>query len=164
MAQLEDLKNNRTPFKEKPLPQAHFLERHFIHPKASWDEAARIVAGMFPRDTRAERPKPWYRLLAGTHWPGQVPPGNGPFYVPEWVFADESLDALKARFKKEGFKEAVAHVVVLPMDGEYLAAAMRAAEQNAWNVNPRTYRAYLYPTLGSKKRVLRRYNVERLRM
>src|SRR5690606_37883327 len=100
-------------------------------------------------DTRPERPKPWYGLLSQTHWPGRIPPGNRPFYVPEWALEvlgrDGRVDeagsaALIKAVKAAGFRPAVAHVCYLPETSEYLAAAMRLVETHAWTVNPITYR------------------------
>lgn len=148
--------------RETPLPQAHFVERHLIV-SGSWETGCRKLAEAFPRETRPERPANWYRLLAGTHWPGRIPPGNGPFYMPEWAFTEEEYGERVRALKTAGFREVVAHVVVLPTNGEYLGAALRAAGSYRWNANPYTYRAYLYPKLPKgKAKDLRDYNTERL--
>jgi hypothetical protein len=150
------------PITVRPIAQAHFVERHWVQPKLDWAAAAQKLAEVFARDTRAERPAPWYAHLAGTHWPGSAPPGNAPFYVPEWVFDDDDVAARAKALKAAGFREVIAHVVILPGNGEYLATAMRAAGDLSWNVNPRTYRCYIYPTLpkgGATK--LRAYNTKR---
>jgi hypothetical protein len=174
MQTLDSLLKKRSDFAESPLPQAHFLERQLAHPSAEWAEGARMLREALPKETRIERPHPWYQLLLATHAPGKVIPGNGPFFVPDWVFSVEEREEKEAALKSAGFKETFAHVVFLPSDGEYLASAMRAAlidpyegaapRFHPWNANPRTYRAYLYPRLsGLAKRPLRDFTVERAR-
>lgn len=150
----------------KPLVRAHFVEEHWIHPKLPWEQAARELVQLFPRDTRPERPRAWYRRLAGTHWPGQIPPGNGPFYVPEWTIEDnEAGDAIRETLKKAGFRKAEAHALYLPQNSEQLVVAMRAADQHPWTANPLTGRAYIYPRLRrTPDRELRPYNVDRWRL
>lgn len=151
---------------EDPIPEAHFVEEHWIHPKFRWADAAQELTRLFPRDARPERPRPWYRRLAGTHWPGQIPPGNGPFYIPVWALEDgKESDTVTATLKKAGFRRVTAHVVYLPQNSEYLAAAMRAAGKRPWTANPITARAYIYPKLRSTPdKKLRDYNVERWRI
>ena len=181
MPTLVELIRGSLDIKEKPIPEAHWVEKHYIHPKLSWDEASQLLARTFPRETRKERPSGWYLLLHGTHWPGCVPPGNGPFYIPEWVVEEawrkhatqtdmpprseeqeRAREAMEAQLKKVGFEEVVAHVVMLPQDGEYLHAAMRAARDRAWNVDPFMYRAYIYPSLSKfAKQSLRPFNTTR---
>jgi hypothetical protein len=174
MATLAHLAKKTKEFSVSPLPQAHFLERHLFHPSSSWEDGCRALRDIFPKDTRAERAKSWYRVLVPTHGPGRVIPGNGPFYVPEWALPGEDCSEMIKALKAAGFKEAVAHVVYLPSDSEYLAAAMRAALKDhepqrnpsfhAWNANPLTYRAYIYPQLHSlARKPLRAFNVERFR-
>jgi hypothetical protein len=143
----------------KPLPEAHWVEYHWILPRGSWEGGVAALAKAMPRDARPQRPAPWYRLLARTHWPGRVPPGNGPFYVPDWAVDGPAMeDALKG----SGFQRVVAHVVVLPPDAEYLTSAMRAAGSHAWNADPLLYRGYIYPSLKALARQpLRDYNAER---
>lgn len=181
MPTLAELIRGSPDIKEKPIPEAHWLEKHFVHPKLSWEEASRLVVQSFPRETRKERPAGWYLHLYGTHWPGCVPPGNGPFYIPEWVVEEAwnkhaiqrnspprpeeqaiAQEAMEAQLKRAGFKVAIAHVVMLPQDGEYLHAAMRVARDRAWNVDPFLYRAYVYPSLSRfAKSGLRPFNTSR---
>lgn len=173
MPPLGFIRRGKREFPERPLIQAHFQEVHYVDTARSWDDAASRLVAAFPMDTRPERPKDWYRLLAGTHWPGQVPPGNGPFYVPGWSLGsfdkrgrpDEAAeDRLIKALKGAGLKEVVAHGYYLPETSEYLAAAMRMVGNSAWTVNPRTYRLYLYPSLRSwAKKPLRAFNTERWR-
>lgn len=162
------------PIKETALPQAHSLERHLVHPKLSWEEGVAKLREVFPKDARPERPAKWYRRLSGNHWPGQVPPGNGPFYVPQWAFDGPDWARVSKALSKEGFKEVVAHVVHIPADGEYLHATMRAAGIHApdgghpWNLDATTsglgYLAFLYPNIpgfNRKKMPLRPFTIER---
>lgn len=157
---LSDIPTSKTP--PQPIDEAHFVETHWAHPKLSWAEACEKVAQLFPRETRPERPRKWFGLLAGTHWPGQLPPGNGPYYIPAWAFKDEDEEKRIAEILKDaGFKEMDAHVVYLRQNSEYLADAMRAAGDRTWTANPITARAYIYPDLRKPpEKDLRDYNVE----
>ena len=169
------LKGGDEVFKPQLLTGAHFMEHQQIHPSLDWAGAAALLQRTFPRETRLERPQSWYRTLAATHWPatergpGPVPPGNGPFYVPDWVFQDLAEDEqkrLQAGLKAAGFKPVVAHVGYLPENNDYLVAAMRLAGKHRWTVNPTTYRVYVYPSLGiarPKRYPLRDYTTERWR-
>lgn len=150
------------PIEETPLMRAHFVERHMVHTELSWEQATQKMSDIFPRDARLERPADWYRRLIGTHWPQQVPPGNGPFYLPEWTFPEDKWAEYHEQLEEAGFEEAIAHVVMLPHNNEYLAAIMRAAQEHPWTANPITYRGYIYPELKKlRDRELRSYNVER---
>lgn len=161
MPSLKDLQKNTKEFKETIIDPAHFLEHQWVNTKLDWPSGSLLLKKLFPRETKVERPQVWYKHLRGTHWPKEVPPGNGPFYIPEWVFEPEELEKYTQVLKKNGFKQIEAHVVVLPDTGEYLVKAMRAAGDFQWNVNPRTYRAYIYPRFGTKKKELRNYTTER---
>lgn len=138
-----------------------------VHPRLAWAAGTELLRKTFRDDTRPDSPAPWYELLEGTHWPDQVPPGNGPFYVPLWVIHDPQSGegkALLARLRSAGLKEAVAHVACLPENNDYLATAQRVAAPYAWNVNPILYRCYLYPSLGARwKRPRRHFNTVRWR-
>lgn len=150
------------PIEEEPILSAHFVERHLVLKEQTWQEAAKHLTNLFPRDTRPERPAEWYRLLAGTHWPKQVPPGNAPFYLPEWAFPENKWPSYREQLEEGGFEEAIAHVVLLPHNNEYLATTMRAADDRAWTANPITYRGYIYPSLKKMAdNPLRDFNVER---
>jgi signal recognition particle subunit SEC65 len=143
----------------KPISGAHWVETHWVLPKGSWAEGAQKLVAAMPMDARPERPAHWYSLLSRTHWVGRVPPGNGPFYVPEWAVESQEMEA---SLRKAGFRPVSAHVAVLPPDGEYLVTAMRTAGKVAWNVDPLLYRVYVYPTeKGLAGKELRDYNTER---
>lgn len=167
MKSLEDLLQNRSPSTIKPIPEAHFAEKHFLWKKGSWGDGAVALASAFPKETRREHPAPWYASIQATHGPGRVPPGNAPYYIPTWLVSEaddpEGWKAWTAVLKKAGFTETPAHVVYLPDRRDYLVRAMRVAGTRAWTANPLTYRLYVYPTLGaSVKFPLREYNVPRL--
>lgn len=159
MPSVFDILKSRNPFPESPIPSAHYLEWQWVLPNVSWEEGVLRLQKLFPRDARTERPADWYKRIRNTHWPRKVPPGNGPFYVPEWAVEDE--DMAKA-LEKGGFKKVVAHVCILPPDGEYLIWAMRVARDRTWNVDPIIYRLYIYPKLKRRGRDdLRDYNTKR---
>lgn len=147
----------------KPLPEAHFVEDHWVHTKLPWNAATQELTKLFPRDARPDRPRAWYARLAGTHFPGQLPPGNGPFYIPAWTLEDgREGEQIIETLKKAGYKRIEAHVVYLPHNAEYLAVAMRAAGRHPWTANPITARAYIYPQLRRvPDKKLRPFNVER---
>lgn len=156
MPTLREALRKSSSFKEKPIFEAHWLEHHWIYPSGDWTEGARALVAAFPKDTRPERPAKWYHLLRHTHWPDRVPPGNGPFYIPEWVLETEEMeDVLKAA----NFRKVVAHVAILPFDSEYLVTAMRIAKDRAWNADPILFRVYVYPKERKfAKTPLREYN------
>ena len=156
---LTDLLAGKQTRPTKPHREAHFVEEHFVHPKLSWDEAAKAVQSAFPKKARLDRPTEWYRMLVETHWPGRVLPGNGPFYLPAWLWDDDDLDAVEKALKGEGFIRVEAHVKYLPPSGEYLSTIMRAAEDLPWNANPITFRGYIYTERKIKKGELRPFNV-----
>lgn len=143
-----------------PVLGAHFVERHWVLEDEDWATGAERLRELFPRDTEPERPAEWYRILAGTHWPGQLPPGNGPFYLPRWVFGEEEREHKVETLEGAGFEKQVAHVAYLPQNGEYLVHAMRVADDRLWTADPIAYRVYLYPDLGGEAE-LRKWNVER---
>lgn len=150
---------------EPPIPEAHFTELHWVNLRVPWAQAAQELVSLFPRDTRPDRPREWYACLRGTHWPRCIPPGNGPFYLPEWAFSKEELERVIPTLKSAGYKQAVAHVVYLPQNAEQLVFAMRAAGNRPWTANPITARAYIYPKLRkTPDRGLRMFNVERWRI
>lgn len=155
-------------FPQERLPQAHHLEKQFVHPRLSWDRGTALLRTLFPEETGDGAAAGWYELLWATHWPGRVTPGNGPFYVPSWAL-DEISDAkarraVRAQLQKAGFREKTVHAVWLPHSALYLRAAMRAAGTLAWNVDPVLYRCYLYPHLGTVyRKKLRPYNTPRWR-
>lgn len=157
-------RRGRSEFADTPLPQAHALVRHFVRPGLSWLEGAAAMRACLPAETNPDLPAPWYRAIAATHGPGMVPPGTGPFYLPEWV-ADPSPDespvgrnagrrrgeTIDARLRRAGFRLVVAHVVVLRPNADYLAAAKRMALRYPWTVHPQLYWVYLYPSLRATR-------------
>ena len=149
-----------------PLPVAHFVETHWVNLKLPWAEAARELIRLLPRHARPERPLPWYGRLAGTHWPGQIPPGNGPFYIPEWTLEGEKeAEIILSVLKKAGYRKVDAHVAYLPHNAEQLVVAMRDAGKHPWTANPITARVYIYPQLRrTPDKELRPHNVERWRI
>lgn len=147
-------------------PEAHFPDVHWIHPKLSWEEGTQSLITLFPKDARRERPRPWYEAIRLTHWPRQVPPGNGPFYVPEWclgVDSPEEATRLTTVLKGAGFRSMTVPIAMLPPTSEYLLAAMRITHGRfAWNVDPILYQVAWYPALGGlAKSPLRPYTTDR---
>jgi hypothetical protein len=165
MPLLAELLKNKKDIPTSPLAQTHFVERHFVLPKGSWADGVALLARHFPKEARPERPAAWYQQLAETHWPGRVPPGNGPFYLPEWLLEgapEAQQQAWVKRLGAAGFKPVIAHVAYLPENTEYLVRAMQVAGEHPWTVNPRTYRVYLYPTLTQlRKAPLRPFTTTR---
>ena len=166
MRSLEDILNNRSPRVIKPITEAHFTEMHYLWKKGSWDDGAAALTQAFPKEARTERAAPWYQSIMDTHGPGQIMPGNAPYYVPSWLISEvdepEIWKTWTAALKKAGFVETPAHVAFLPYRADYLVRAMQIAKSRAWTANPRTYRLYVYPTLGeSVKFPLRTYTVQR---
>lgn len=147
---------------DPPIPQAHFTEFHWVNLRSPWAQAAQGLVSLFPRDTRPDRPREWYSCLWGTHWPGCIPPGNGPFYLPEWAFSEDELARMVPILKSAGYKQVVAHVLFLPQNNEQLVAAMRAAGKHPWTADPIRSRAYIYPKLrNTPDKQLREFNVDR---
>lgn len=158
---LVGVRKGQSEFRERLLPQAHFLERQFVHPTLSWDKGCETLAvydGLYDLS-----------LLATTHTAGQSPPGNGPFYVPDWALASsaESETGDIARdivngLKRLGFRSVVAHAIVLSETNDYLVDAMRVAQTFPWNVDPLLYRCYLYPGMTARwRQPLRQYTTTR---
>lgn len=147
------------------LPEkAHFSEKQWIHPDLTWKEGTAALKTLFPRDARPERPKEWYRLLQETHWAGQVTPGNGPFYVPDWAIMAEEYEAaenIRNILKGANFKDKEVPLALLPANSEYLHVAMRVVETHRWNVDPMLYRVYWYPWLKTTKSALRNFSTHR---
>src|SRR5580704_224084 len=161
-------RKGRAEFREHPLPQAHFLERQLVHPKISWEQGSELLATYCAPGTA------WSNaleldLLSATHTSGQCPPGNGPFYLPEWSLVESGAEdtsevyrEMVARLTRLGFRSVVTHVIVLSETNDYLVDAMRAARNIPWNVDPTLYRCYLYPTMGPRSgQRLRSYTTQR---
>ncbi len=167
MSVLTGPRKGRPEFAVRPLPQAHFVERQLVHSRLGWEDGTRLIMTRCPEATHRDHPHEWWELLTWTHAPGRVPPGNGPYFIPEWAlddFKSPEIRPIVSQLKRAGFREAVVHVVMLPHSNDYLASARRAAGSMAWNVNPLLYRCYLYPTLGEKwTRPLRRFTTPRWR-
>jgi len=156
MPTLLEIIRKKPHIKERPIESAHRVEYHWVRLKGDWNDGAKALQTLFPREARVERPAEWYSLLRETHWPGKLPPGNGPFYVPEYAIKD---DDMRRALERNGFVKVVAHVAVLPPDSEYLVAAMRGAGKHPWTVDPILYFAYFYPKIkGWKVPELRPYN------
>lgn len=162
---LKEVLTNRRELREQPLPQAHFVERHWILAKGSWEDGVRQLQAAFPRDTRPDRPAPWFQALAATHSPGLVPPGNGPFFVPDWAMEGAppaDVTVWESTLKRAGFRPMVAHCAYLPDNTEYLVRAMQiAGPKLPWTVNPWTYRVYCYPRISGRPGPLRPYTTRR---
>jgi hypothetical protein len=176
MLTLADLAKGKRLIEPPPFRQAHFAEQHFVRVGVSWEAAAAELTELFPREARRERPGAWYRLIAGTHWaadlrmgrPAQIPPGNGPFYLPEWLLEgmpESRQKEMEKALKDAKYKKVWAQALYLPPNRDYLVSIMRAAGSYLWNADPLMYRGYFYPTLGkSPAASLREYNVERWRL
>lgn len=138
---------------KQTLPDsAHWAEQQWVHPSVDWAQGTEMLRAMAPRDTRVERPKRWYELLRLTHWPGQVPPGNGPFFVPDWaleVMGETETERLRAGLRAGGFRDLSVPVAVVPPSSDYLVWAMRITQGFRWTANPVLYQVYWYPTLGA---------------
>lgn len=169
MPSLDSLLTGKPDFPEPILPQAHFQEFHWVLDAtgvAGWNKGAIALQGAFPRETRVDRPSDWYAIVRDTHWPGKVLPGNGPFYVPEWLWAD--MPAQEATYtsalQRVGFRRVVAHVVILPDTKDYLVHAMRAAAKHRWTANPELDRCYLYPRLRGTPALRTPFTVDHRRL
>lgn len=131
-----------------------------------WEAGRAALRAAFPKETRDERPAPWFRSHFWTHSGAFVPPGNGPFYIPEWAGPEdgEAFDRWISGLKKAGFRRQRVATSSLPPTREYLIHAMRTIEgRMAWNVDPLLYVVYGYPQGGTKsaKRDLRPFTTGR---
>lgn len=154
------------PRPDKSPASSHFMLSQWIHPSHDWGKGTRVLQQLFPKETRIEKPREWYASLQGTHWVGQVPPGNGPFYVPDWALNVESeaeATRLRTILKGAGFKQQDVPVAMLPITSEYLRYAMRiaTADDAQWTVDPVIYQLYWYPGKRGATKNLRAYTTVR---
>lgn len=169
MPSLKDVASKKPLQALRKVRLAHFQETHYVYTgKGGWDAGAKGLRELFPRTTHPQRPAEWYAQIRSTHWPARVPPGNGPFYLPDWVVGWDGAAEEKRRAKillSGGYKTTDVAALYLSQSSEYLVSVMRTAGEWAWNADPRLYVGYIYASLPSpgKAATLRAYNTERWR-